>query len=246
MEESSKETLELQEIHASVEDIKRFWTNVLLSDFKNITLNSHGSETQVTAKVHETLIKTLIKDTYNCTIMDKNNFRRLLSINNINYSSNEFKSNPPSYVECVVSSGIELGKNYLVEQPFGSQNYPDLILFTLSEDSYGIDIDIQYIECKQAKPTWNNTPPKRYDHCLYICGNKAFVGSLICSEEEVNLIQTYVHQYTELVKTFNQNNLNIQFVRYKKIELRKWPTPYFLENESLNFHLINETLSRFC
>jgi hypothetical protein len=244
MEDSSKETLEVQEIHSSLEDTIRFLTNVLLSDLKNITLNSHGSETQVTSKVHERLIKTLIKDAYNCTMLDKDNFRRLLSNNNINYSSNEFKSNPPSYVECVDSSGIESDKNYLVEQPFGSQNYPDLILFTLSEGSD--EIDIQYIECKQEKPTWNNTPPKRFDHCLYICGNKAFVGSLICSEEECLLIKNYIDEYTEFVEKFNQNNLNIQFVRYKKIELRKWPTPYFLENEGLNLPLMNETLSRFC
>ena len=218
------------------------WQQSLIDAIEGVTLNTHGSETQLTSNQHESSIEKIFIDAYNCSLMDKKDFRSILKKNDIDYSSEDFKSRPPDKIIYRNSSDIEVGKNYLVKQPFGNQSYPDFMLFNFDE----CYINFEFLECKQENPTFNNTPPKRFDHCLYICGNKVFVGSLICSEEESILIKKYIDEYTEFVNRYNQNNLNIQFVRYKKIELRNWPTPYFLENENLNFPLINETLSRFC
>ena len=215
-------------------------TNNLINKIKEIKLHNSGSNTQETGDKHENICFNIFKEELSCQELDSNSFKKLLRINN--YTTNvDFTSLPSETLNITNINGLEYNKNYSVKQPFGTQRYPDNIIFRISDNK----TDILYLECKQSRPTWNNTPAKRCKHCLYICGNEIFNGSLIMSEEEQIHINSFVQRYRDLVDEFNNLDNNINFVTYKKIELRKWPTPYFIEKQSQNIYLINETLSRF-
>ena len=204
-------------------------------------IRDSSSETQVTAKEHEKKVGSIFQSHLDCEYVDKDIFRNLLSKNGIKQSSKEFKSSPPREVPIEESCGFSHDKNYIVHQPFGSQAYPDFVLVRIS----GHVAKLCFIECKQEKPTWNNTPPKKCKDCIYVCGSKVYNGYIILSEYELKLINDYKELYEEHVKFFNNLSSEINFVMYKKIETAQWPTKHFIENESHNFGYIHETLSRF-
>ena len=216
-------------------------TRDLLRSIENIVTSEHSSETQVTAKEHEEKVGIILQSQLDCENIDKEKFRNLLSKNGIKQSSKEFKSSPPREISINDSCGFSHDKNYIVHQPFGSQAYPDFVVVRIS----GHVAKLCFIECKQEKPTWNNTPPKKCKDCIYVCGNKVYNGYIILSDYELKLINDYKELYEEHVKFFNNLSSEINFVMYKKIETAQWPTKYFIENENHNFGYIHETLSRF-
>ena len=212
----------------------------LLTSIDKIVVGCHSSETQTTGDKHEKNVGNILQLHLDCDLVDKVKFNNLLKKNNIKQKSKEFKNIPPEEISIEDPCGFSYDKNYIVHQPFGSQAYPDFIVFRINVYS----AKLCFIECKQKKPTWNNTPPKKFKGCLYVCGNKVYNGYIILSDSELKIINDYKKKYEELVNEFN-NLSSIKFVMYKKIELTKWPTKYFTENETNNIEYIHETLSRF-
>ena len=134
------------------------------------------------------------------------------------------------------------GKSYYVNQPSGTQDYPDLVLIKKIDNM----ICLLYIECKQPKPTWNNNPPKRNRYCMYICGNKIFNGYLLLSELGEKRIKKLIKDLKKVIDEFNdvpdEDTGNIKAILYKKPELISFPPPDFneKENDKLNETIFNE------
>tara|TARA_Y100000996_G_C22514965_1_gene640034 strand:- start:864 stop:1547 length:684 start_codon:yes stop_codon:yes gene_type:complete len=216
-------------------------TREILNEITQMRTENHCSETQVTSKEHESKVGCILSAHLKCVPLKKELFRKLLSNNDIKYDSEEFKNSPQGEVVVKNPYGITYDQNYIVSQPFGQQNYPDFIVFRI----HGSAAKLVYIECKQEKPTWNNTPPKKCKDCVYICGNKVYNGAIILSDYDLKLINDYKKGYEEHVRYFNNLSSEMKFVMYKKIETAQWPTKYFIENEKHNNNYIHETLSRF-
>jgi hypothetical protein len=215
--------------------------NRLLTIIENIIESEHSSETQVTAKEHEKKVGSIFQSHLDCEYVDKDIFRNLLTKNGIKQSSKEFKNYPPREVTIEDSCGFSHNKNYIIHQPFGSQAYPDFVVVRI----IGHVAKLCFIECKQEKPTWNNTPPKKCKNCLYVCGNKIYNGYIILGDYDLKLINDYKESYEELVNFHNSLSDEVKFVMYKKIETAQWPTKYFIKNQNHNIDYIHETLSRF-
>lgn len=216
-------------------------TDTLIQTINNISLHNSGSNTQLTGAAHENCCSTIIKEALSCQELDTNSFKNMLRANYDYTTGVNFTNDPPETINITNINGLEYNTNYIIKQPFGSQNYPDNIVFRITDNI----ANILYIECKQLIPTWNNTPAKRCKHCIYICGNEIYNGLLIMSEGDRIHINRFVQRYRGTVDEFNNLDTNIRIVASKKIELKKWPTPYFRERQSQNIPLINETLSRF-
>ena len=150
----------------------------------------------------------------------------------------KIKDNPEKNSEFkkLTNCGIVEKTLYLVEQPFGSQSYPDFILFYINEGYF----HLRYIECKQLCPNWNNSPPKNNRNCIYICGNKVYCGDCITNKEEILMDKEYSKKYDELAKEYTelakQKNLNKKYVAYKIMDNIKFPPEYF--NQEINNHNI--------
>lgn len=150
----------------------------------------------------------------------------------------KIKDNPELHMKFKKLTNCDMDENklYLVEQPFGSQSYPDFILFYINEGYF----HLRYIECKQLKPTWNNSPPKNNRNCIYICGNKVYCGDCITNIQENELDINFMKEYDELCKKYNLKSnelkLNKKYITYKKVEHKCFPPEYF--NEEINNHNI--------
>ena len=59
--------------------------------------------------------------------------------------------------------------DFFVSQPFGSQSYPDFLIFT---KNYIVPIEIKYSSDKSKKPMWNGNVPKA--NGIYIFGNNSY------------------------------------------------------------------------
>ena len=198
-----------------------------------------GSNTQLTSTNHEMACHIILKEELQCQELVPISFRGLLTRND--HTTANFTTNPQGTIDISNMDGLECNVNYIVHQPFGSQRYPDIIIFRIND---GI-ANILYVECKQLKPTWNNTPAKRCRHCIYICGNTIFCGELLVREDDETHKEYFIQKYRELVEECNGFDTNYRFVQYKKIELKNWPPPCFMSRQDENIPLINQTLSRF-
>lgn len=241
-----------QELSGTHKNLKNFIVQVsnkmdrtqeLITTIQTIQLTNHGENTQLTANQHETICYDILQIHFHATSLEKTRWRFLLTRNGFNTRS--FTDDPLPEITIRDNQNLESNQSYIIKQPFGSQRYPDIILCKLVSCDNETKCILTYVECKQPIPTWNNTPAKRCKHCLYICGNKPFNGFIITSQEEQILIQQYIQRYIDLCQEFNQYESNISIIPYKKIELREWPTPYFIERQNQNIPLIHETLSRF-
>tara|TARA_Y100000389_G_C17439674_1_gene507769 strand:+ start:123 stop:1118 length:996 start_codon:yes stop_codon:yes gene_type:complete len=224
-----------------VDEIPGTKTDTLIQTIKNISLHNSGSNTQLTGANHENCCFDIFKEGLSCLELDTDSFKNMLRVNYGYTTGVNFTKDPPETINITNINGLEYNKNYIIKQPFGPQNYPDNIVLRITDNI----ANILYIECKQPIPTWNNTPAKRCKHCIYICGNEIYNGSLIMTEGEQIHKNSFVQRYRDMIDEYNNLDTNIKIVAYKKIELRKWPTPYFRERQSQNIPLINETLSRF-
>ncbi len=111
-------------------------------------------------------------------------------------------------------------QNCFISQPFGSQQYPDFLVFT---KKYVIPIEVKYSKNKSNKPIWNSNLPK--SNGLYIFGSYGlqditfFVGDNIITTQERKLLIDF---FDDIVKTkynifkkklsdeFKSNNLSLE------------------------------------
>jgi len=224
--------------------------SLLLNDIHSINVdglmeNLPPHETQQRSNIHENECYRLLCQHFQATELDPSTFRTFISKNErqwINNNGDSLIDNPVASIPIIHHDNLNMNVTYVIKQPSGSQRYPDIAMIKLTPDNY---LQIAYIECKQIKPTWNNTPPKRCSHCIYICGSEIFNGELITSANDQLMISNYINDYTDLVSKYNELTDIFKFVRYKKIELKQWPTQHFIDRQGQNIPLITDTLLRF-
>lgn len=82
--------------------------------------------------------------------------------------------------------------DFFVSQPFGSQNYPDFLIFT---KKYIVPIEIKYSSDKSKKPVWNGNIPKA--NGIYIFGNGSigeftfFLGNDVLPNKERKILISF-------------------------------------------------------
>jgi hypothetical protein len=225
--------------------------NSTISDFissiNNIENTNNGVNTQLTASQHENKCRDIICRSFNTTSLNKELFRKFISDNGRSWCGH---GNNSIIKMCDVtihiynnSLNIEYNKNYLIEQPSGGQNFPDMCMIRLDVNN---DLQITMIECKQLIPKFNNNPPKMKENCIYICGNKMYNGYLLTTPEWQEKKENYIQRYKDLVNEFSDEELNI--VSYKVIELnwRRGCGPLcYQERRDQNIPLITRCLSRY-
>ena len=219
--------------------------NLFCEDISNIENNNNGSNTQLTASQHENKCIEIIKRRFNTSTLNKESFRKFILDNGRIWCKSDNAINR-TCDDCINiynnSLNLEDNKNYLIEQPSGPQDYPDICLIRLNNNS----LQITMIECKQIIPKFNNNPPKMKKNCLYICGNKIYNGFLLTTPEWQEKKDIYIQRYKDLVNEFNDEELKI--VPYKVIELnwRRGDGPLcYQRRRDENLPLITNCLMRY-
>jgi hypothetical protein len=218
-----------------------------IESVNNIENSNNGVNTQLTASQHEKKCCDIICESFNTTTIDKDSFRKFISDNNRTWCGHGDNSIIKMCDDTIYinnnSLNLEYDKNYLIEQPSGGQNYPDMCMIRLDITN---NLKITMIECKQLIPKFNNNPPKMKENCLYICGNKIYDGYLLTTSQWQEKKENYIQRYKDLVEEFSDEELNI--VSYKVIELnwRKGCGPLcYQERRDQNIPLITRCLSRY-
>ena len=231
----------------------------IINNINNIKQFGGGAKTQKTASEHELKV---------CNIFTKNNMEILQYNTDTKKNRTEFRtnfkkltglvfpksSNKTEFKECykiinlkpLDEYKIKKNKTYIFHQPNGQQNYPDIVLYRLNDK----EIKIHFIECKQSKPTFNNTPPKNKKCCTYICGNDLFNGYYLRSQKCVDKYNQYVKDYKELNQRYNSDpEFDMDVKCYKKLEYgskkNPWPPIYFRGKEEKSKYEIIKQLIRF-
>lgn len=217
--------------------IKNFTKNI-----KNYTKIKKTSNTHNISYHHERYVIGKIIESFNAIEISSNNFKDVMKNNDYKLVSKPKKDTDiveycPGLLDINDDSKLldvlKKNKTFVVHQPLGSQEYPDIILGTY----YDKKISLSYIECKQDKPTFNNNPPKNNPDCIYICGNKIYSGMVLINNRYVKKINNFKKDYKSLC--INMSDNIIRFVPYKKIEL-KWSSdgpPLSYDNKSNNNYI---------
>jgi hypothetical protein len=123
---------------------------------------------------------------------------------------------------------------WVIHQPHGSQNFPDMIVFKVEKES----IRTLYIECKSVKPAFNNNPPKKNSNCIYICGNVMYNGYFMRSHVCVEMYNNFLQEYKRLIEKYKSiPGYDMVPVFYKKNEFKTFPPPFFNGKEAFNDRL---------
>ena len=207
-----------------------------LEEIGGIALPTGSSKTQKRAEIHERIVLECLERTFHAdsVTITKEFFRRHI------FNTRQVKElNYPKQVN-IYELGIPKNQDFVIHNVFGSQNFPDLIMFNYDEDN---NVNLRYIECKQTVPTFNNSPPKCEDHIMYVCGNDCYSGcSLICKDDYDRHLD-FVERYRELCAEYTESNKALKFVPYKKIELKKFPPDCY--DAEKNMELILKSFSDF-
>lgn len=210
--------------------------------------NKTGYKTQKTAENHELYIKKALIKYFNAKEIMPDDLKTILSNNNKKLKSKPKKRsdiivNCPEYINITNNNSINNilnnKKTFVVHQPSGAQDYPDIIIGTYLKSK----LFLTYIECKQKKPTFNNNPPKENKNCIYICGNKIYNGSVLTDRKIQRKIRSYKNDLKILCANYTDDI--IRFIPYNKIEC-KWTEngpSYPIDNE-LNDIFIENCLTR--
>ena len=123
-------------------------------------------------------------------------------------------------------------KKHYIEQPYGTQNYPDFIIL---DDENVINIEVKFSDGKQGKPVWNSGLPR--PNGIYIFGaNKRkdltfFRGCDVVGITEARKLHAFFDEgLREAQKRFNTNEMKAQeygFAAYirKAFEQKKTYNP---------------------
>lgn len=221
--------------------------NDLIRDINNINTINHGENTQMTSSEHENCVFEIFGCHFNTSTIIKEDFRRFIRSNGYEVCGRSNESLNRSCISSIPitnnSINLIINQNYIVHQPAGSQDFPDIIIFRLDLEN---NLQLVYIECKQKNPKFNNNPPKMNKNCIYVCGNKIFNGFLLTTQEWQDRKNEFIVKYNLLAQEFTSDNMII--VPYKVIELKWLPgrgPQCFIEREDQNIPLITECLSRF-
>jgi hypothetical protein len=219
----------------------------LFQDISSIPLSNSGSNTQETSSNHESRCSSIFEEIYQTQFLDKTIFRSFVTQNGCHVCSHSETALNRSCVQSIpiTNNSINLvtNQNYIINQPAGSQNFPDMMMIRLDG---GNNLQLAYIECKQRVPKFNNNPPKMNKNCIYICGNKMFNGFLLTTQEWQDRKNEFIQRYNSLAQEFTSQDMRV--IPYRVIELN-WIEDRgprcFIDREEQNIPLITECLSRF-
>nr|QFG74455.1 MAG: hypothetical protein [Megaviridae environmental sample] len=194
-----------------------------------------GHQTQRTGAAHEQAVKGVWEEAGIESVSKerfKYNFLTNCDIGFRNLKELDFRESYPINDN---EFDLEIDQTYFVHQPRGENAYPDFILFKISNEQ----IKMIYVECKQRRPRFNNTPPKNNDYCLYICGNNLYIGSELMNDTNEEAIREYYRILDELRTNFNNNeDLEYNITTLKAIECSRFP-PSFFNKETNDQKIVN-------
>lgn len=94
-------------------------------------------------------------------------------------------------------------KKHFIYQPFGSQNYPDFVLFL---PNYLIPIEIKFSAKNSGRPVWNSNLPKYEGFYIFGCYGQTdltfFKGEFVLNIEERRQLTNFWSQTDEYKKNF--------------------------------------------
>lgn len=130
-----------------------------------------------------------------------------------------------------IANPIPARTHHFLAQPFGSQDYPDLIIF---DGPTVHSIELKYSKESQAKPMWNSGLPRQLG--IYIFGSYKrgdvtfFLGRDIISRDEASAMTQFFDSLGQRQHSFNTSQLANQpygftvYVR-RAYDQRKSPNP---------------------
>ena len=101
-------------------------------------------------------------------------------------------------------------RNHFVMEPFGSQSYPDIIIFSKKL----VSIEIKFTEHHKPSPFWNSGIPRL--NGVYIFGSydlrdlTFFLGQDTIDLDELKLINDCNEKTDKIIEDFNKNKLKNQ------------------------------------
>ena len=136
----------------------------------------------------------------------------------------------------LIKKGLEY-KNFFVFQPYGSQSYPDLLLFT-KENIY--EIELKHTVSGKGYPMWNGNLPK--SNGIYIFGSSKikditfFTGeSILPHNERIEHLKDYgliVKFYEEIMEkrkeAFRQGKIKLE------VGFDSYPRKTFTQSKNIN------------
>ena len=215
------------------------------SRIKRLSTACEGSKTQMSADLHERAVMEIFTD---CGVKpfdpsggdskgNSHGFREWFKT-----ATGEAGGFKPTYNDKytitnsshIHSSYITPNTPWIVHQPNGSQNFPDLVVFKVIDDT----LNMLYVECKSKRPSFNNNPPKKNPNCIYICDNLVFNGYFLRSHENVTIYDRFLAEYRELIERYKAlEGYDMTPVCYKKNEFKTFPPPFFTGQEKFNRQL---------
>lgn len=103
-------------------------------------------------------------------------------------------------------------RNFFIHQPFGSQQFPDFLIFT---DTKIFAVESKYSKQTGSKPTWNSNLPKSSG--IYIFGSHGkrditfFIGEDILPQNERIILYEFFENTTRKVMEDFQKELNEKY-----------------------------------
>ena len=100
---------------------------------------------------------------------------------------------------------------YYISQPFGTQQYPDFLIF---DRDYVLCIELKFSKGKTAKPVWNSGLPRFYG--LYLFGSYGrnditfFRGCDILDDQDRELLKGFFDKELERSESFNSAYMSDQ------------------------------------
>ncbi len=174
------------------------------------------------SKIYELFysIKHNAKNYLNAPIGKDFEERMMVQLNNIGYNrilksdlSKEYISDIKKRIlqnDEIISNETNFKQHYLY-QPFGSQNYPDFIIF---DKRILVSIESKFTEKNHTKPVWNSGIPRL--NGLFIFGSYGkqditfFRGCNVVSKEERSLFQQFFAEEKGRADSFNKQNMSNQ------------------------------------
>ena len=112
-------------------------------------------------------------------------------------------------------------KSHFVLQPYGSQQYPDFLVF---EDSKIWAIETKFNKRKASHPFWNSGLPRPNGIYIYACGIRKqitfFVGKDVVRSSEAEQMHRELDKLKTMATNFNKQELTIRPHGFM-IEIRK-------------------------
>ena len=144
---------------------------------------------------------------------DKISFQELEDLSTDRYSDSTFKNYFKQRIEMdddYIYNDTDISLCY-IEQPFGSQQYPDILVL----DTYHVlCIEMKFSTRKSAKPLWNSGMPRSHGIYVFASSGKKditfFKGSDILSDSDRKLLKKFFSEELERSEEFNKTYMSSQ------------------------------------